>query len=189
MLWAGHPCQTHYPWPRDTNCTTELIDTMLSKLAPLNDVVDSVAIVQSYYVADPANASMPGFGAGLIRQPHLNKVVSAYKQAGWTVEAVIGDIDPTITRPGRIQQARMKIENYRPYLQKGRMRDAFVAACADEVQTLGLAGLNFDFEFPECGNPSTMPPGVPPCSAAGMQPTSPGFWPMSKLHSNSKQKD
>ena len=111
MLWAGHPCMTTYPWPRDHNCTDELINTMLRKLAPLRDVVDSIAIVQSFYVADPANASMVGFNAGLVRQPHLDKVVAAYKAAGWTVESVIGDIDPTLLRPGRIQQARMKIEN------------------------------------------------------------------------------
>ena len=111
MLWAGHPCMTTYPWPRDHNCTDELINTMLHKLEPLRDVVDSIAIVQSFYVADPANASMAGFNAGLVRQPHLDKVVAAYKAAGWTVESVIGDIDPTLTRPGRIQQAGMKIEN------------------------------------------------------------------------------
>ena len=55
----------------------------------------------------------------------------------------------------------------RPYLRPGSMRDAFVAACVAEVQQLGLSGLNFDFEFPECGSPSTMPKGVAPCSAKG----------------------
>jgi hypothetical protein len=50
----------------------------------------------------------------------------------------------------------------------GKMRDAFVAACVAEVAELGLAGLNFDFEFPECGKPA-MPHGVPRCSAAGQR--------------------
>jgi hypothetical protein len=119
MLWSGHPCETTYPWPAE-NCTDELINTMLSKLEPYKDVVDTIGLVTAYYVADPANASMAGFNSGLVRHANVHKVITAYKARGWAVEPIVGDIDPTLTRPGQIQQARMKIENYRPYLRPGK---------------------------------------------------------------------
>ena len=74
MLWSGHPCETTYPWPAE-NCTDELINTMLSKLEPYKDVVDTIGLVTAYYVADPANASMAGFNSGLVRHANAQRAV------------------------------------------------------------------------------------------------------------------
>jgi hypothetical protein len=151
MLWASHPCTTHWPWP-DARCNATQLSTFIELLTPLRGVVDRVA-VSGYYIADPANDSSASSDGGLVRLPNLPVVVAALQAAGFGVEPLVGNGPPLQYSPPSAlpQQVGSSIDRFRPILRQPARRSALARACAREVNALNLTGLNFDLEFSDCG--------------------------------------
>jgi hypothetical protein len=149
LLWTSHPCTTQWPWP-DIHCNATMLSTFLEFITPLRGVVDRVA-VNGYYIADPASAAS-GSG-GLVRLPGVTSVVAALHAAGFRVEPLVGNGPPLqYSPPGTLpRQVGSSIDRFRPILRQPALLTALARACAREVEALNLTGLNFDFEFSDCG--------------------------------------
>ena len=125
MLFAGSPFGF---WGGKYNETA--LQIFMSTLSEIRDIVDVVS-VPSYFLEDPAKIQ-PG-NAGLVPAPGGDIVTAAMQKEGFRVVPLIGDF-----------YGQNDIERYRYYMTEGR--DAFIAACVEEVRRLKLDGLNFDFE-------------------------------------------
>lgn len=155
LLWTSHPCTTHWPWP--TKCNSTMLASFLQYLAPLRGVVDRVA-VNGYYLADPNGSDVAQSGGVVRLGEDLPAIVAALQQAGFEVEPLVGNGPPMrYPPPGSLpQQVGSSIDRFRPYLRPA-LRAGLARAFAAEVAALNLSGLNFDFEFSDCG---------PDCSSA-----------------------
>jgi hypothetical protein len=150
LLWTSHPCTTHWPWP--TKCNSTMLASFLQFLAPLRGVVDRVA-VNGYYLADPNSSNVAQSGGVVRLGDDLPAIVAALQQAGFEVEPLVGNGPPMqYSPPGSLpQQVGSSIDRFRPYLRQPALRAGLARAFAAEVAALNLSGLNWDFEFSDCG--------------------------------------
>eukprot|EP01043_Picozoa_sp_COSAG02_P045426 COSAG02_NODE_4149_length_5710_cov_6.668330_2_plen_381_part_00 len=150
LLWTSYPCTTHWPWP--TKCNSTMLASFLQILAPLRGIVDRVA-VNGYYLADPNSSNVAQSGGVVRLGEDLPAIVAALQQAGFEVEPLVGNGPPMQYSPpdSLPQQVGSSIDRFRPYLREPVLRAGLARAFANEVSALNLSGLNWDFEFSDCG--------------------------------------
>jgi len=138
LLWVATPFGF---WGGPFNQTK--MDQFLNATAKLKDVVDVMSVV-SYGLAKPGSAQAKETG-GLVLYPNADVVIKALQKQGFQVDPLVGDF-----------YGQNKIDTYRYYFAS----TAFRNACISAVTSLGLDGLNFDFEPGDCASNTTTP-----CSA------------------------
>ncbi|KAK3274898.1 hypothetical protein CYMTET_16945 [Cymbomonas tetramitiformis] len=131
LLWAGNPFGF---WGGPFNQSK--FEHFLNSTMSLRDVVDTVS-VPHFFLADPSNATAVKITGGLVPAENAALITRELQKQGFRVEPLIGNFYNT-----------NQIARYRYYWGPGKAR--FREACVTAVKTLGLDGLNFDFEPNDC---------------------------------------